>query len=87
MSEDKAITIHRGLQWLNTILLSVVGFLGIQTYKVIASDHEKIATHETRITVAEKDIINNSTALNFLTGRIEVISDQANKRERNYYEK
>ena len=41
-------------QWANSILLAVVGFFVIQTYLTITTDHEKLADHETRITVLEK---------------------------------
>jgi len=39
---------------LNTVLLSVIAFFGIWTFKIITGDHETLANHETRITVLEK---------------------------------
>lgn len=40
-------------QWANSILLGIVAFFVVQTYQTITSDHEKLANHETRITVIE----------------------------------
>jgi len=40
-------------QWANSILLGVVAFFVVQTYNTISNDHEKLANHETRITVIE----------------------------------
>lgn len=62
-------------QWLNTILISLVGFIGAKTYDLITSDHEKLATHETRITVVENVSKDTKDGLNFLTGRVDVLSD------------
>lgn len=41
-------------QWANSILLGIVAFFVVQTYLTITTDHERIANHETRITVMEK---------------------------------
>ena len=60
-------------QWANTILLGVVGFFVVQTYLTIQTDHETIGKHETRITVAEKDIDRAVSSLNILTGKVETI--------------
>lgn len=60
-------------QWANTILLGVVGFFVVETYRTIQADHETLNKHETRITVTERDLEHNSTALNILTGRFETI--------------
>lgn len=40
-------------QWANSILLGIVGFFVVQTYTTIQQDHDKLATHETRISVLE----------------------------------
>lgn len=40
-------------QWANSILLGIVGFFVIQTYTTIQTDHDKLATHETRISLLE----------------------------------
>ena len=40
-------------KWANSILLGVVSFFVIQTYSIIQTDHDKLATHETRISVLE----------------------------------
>ena len=40
-------------QWANSILLGVVAFFVVQTYQTISNDHERLANHETRITVIE----------------------------------
>ena len=40
-------------QWANSILLGIVAFFVVQTYQTISTDHEKLANHETRITVIE----------------------------------
>lgn len=61
-------------QWANTLLLGVVGFFVVETYRTIQADHETIGRHETRITVTEKDVDRASTALNILTGRVETLS-------------
>jgi hypothetical protein len=42
-------------QWANSILLLVVGFFASQTYYTIKEDHERIANHETRISVLESN--------------------------------
>lgn len=59
-------------QWANTILLGVVGFFAVQTYMVIITDHEKLANHETRITVIEAVERNRpmQTSMNKLTEAI-----------------
>lgn len=41
-------------QWVNSIMLVVIGFFAVQTYNTISNDHERIANHETRITVLER---------------------------------
>lgn len=48
-------------QWANTLLLfgltitgAIIAYIGDKTYSIIAGDHEKIAEHETRITVLER---------------------------------
>jgi len=40
-------------KWANSILLGVVSFFVIQIYSIIQTDHDKLATHETRISVLE----------------------------------
>lgn len=40
-------------QWANSILLGIVGFFVVQTYTTIQTDHDKLATHETRISLLE----------------------------------
>jgi len=40
-------------QWANSILLGIVGFFVVQTYTTIQQDHDRLATHETRISVLE----------------------------------
>lgn len=40
-------------QWANSILLGIVSFFVIQTYNTITKDHERLANHETRISVLE----------------------------------
>jgi len=40
-------------QWANSILLGIVAFFVVQTYQTISTDHERLANHETRITVIE----------------------------------
>lgn len=40
-------------QWANSILLAIVGFFVVQTYTTIQQDHDRLATHETRISVLE----------------------------------
>lgn len=60
-------------QWANTILLGVVGFFVVETYRTIQIDHETLNRHETRITVTEKDIDRAQSALNILTGRFETL--------------
>ena len=40
-------------QWFNSILLMVVGFFAVETYRTITSDHEVLANHEVRISVIE----------------------------------
>lgn len=40
-------------QWANSILLGIVGFFVVQTYTTIQADHDKLADHQTRITVLE----------------------------------
>ena len=41
-------------QWANSILLIIVGFFVEQTYSTVQQDHDKLYSHETRITVSEK---------------------------------
>jgi hypothetical protein len=43
-------------QWANSLLLGIVNFFVIQNYNLLQTDHEKLAAHETRITVAENSI-------------------------------
>ena len=43
-------------QWANSILLGIVGFFVVQSYNLLQSDHERISSHETRITVNERSI-------------------------------
>ena len=62
-------------QWANTILLGVVGFFVVQTYTTIQKDHEKLAEHETRITVTERNMEHTEKAVNFLTGKVEQSSN------------
>ena len=62
-------------QWMNTILLGIVGFFGVQTYLVITTDHEKLAVHETKITVCENTEQDIKNDVNFLTGRVNAISE------------
>ena len=40
-------------QWGNSILLAIVSFFVIETYRTITTDHEVLANHETRISVLE----------------------------------
>ena len=59
-------------QWANTILLGVVGFFVVETYRTIQADHETLNKHETRITVSERDIEGVKSSVNILVGRMEV---------------
>lgn len=52
--KDTGLALHRYLQYLNTVLLTVIGFFGMKTYDVIMQDHEKLANHEVRISVLEE---------------------------------
>jgi len=40
-------------QWVNTGLLTIVGFVGVATYNEIRTDHERIASHDTMLAVHE----------------------------------
>lgn len=42
-------------QWGNTILLSIIGFIGVQTYLMIMADHDRLYKIETRIAILEED--------------------------------
>lgn len=66
-------------QWANSLLLAIVGFFVVQTYRTISTDHERIAEHETRITVSESNMTTMRNNLSQLTGRVEVISDNRYK--------
>lgn len=48
-------------QWANTALLGIAVFFVVETYKTIKADHEKLANHETRITVVEKICLSEKT--------------------------
>lgn len=53
--------------WFNSILLTMVTFFVYKTYEKIDNDHERIANHETRITVLEKsEKRDNETSMVFL---------------------
>lgn len=51
-------------QWLNTMLLMVVGFFAVETYRTISTDHEVLAKHETRISVIESRMNGKQSAMN-----------------------
>lgn len=53
-------------QWVNSILLGIVGFFVIQTYNRITADHEVLAKHETRISVIESRMNGKQTAISLL---------------------
>ena len=57
-------------QWMNSLLLGVVSFFVIQTYLTITTDHEKLADHETRITVLEKTQGRTSKVFRFPTDAV-----------------
>jgi hypothetical protein len=57
-------------QWINSILLGIVGFFVIQTYITIQTDHEKIAGHETRLAVHDEKFKQHKTAINIVTGTV-----------------
>lgn len=53
-------------QWFNTLLLGVVGFFAIETYRTITADHEVLAKHETRISVIESRMNGKQNAISLL---------------------
>jgi len=70
-------------QWANSILLGVVAFFVVQTYHTITEDHERLANHETRITVIEavernrdKQTSMNEPCVAILPGEIKVKSEE-----------
>ena len=60
-------------QWANTILLGVVGFFVVETYRTIQTSAETLNKHETRVTVLEVSDKRHETQLNIMTGRIETL--------------
>lgn len=62
-------------QWVNSILLLIVGFIVRETYVTIKTDHEKLGLHETAIELNKADIQNVKTNVSLLSGRVEIISN------------
>lgn len=61
-------------QWVNTVLLGVVGFFAAQTYFLIQKDHETIGQHSTEIAVAKNDISALKGKDSFIMGYIQTLT-------------
>lgn len=66
-------------QWVNSILLLVVCFFARETYNTIKADHELLASHTTDISVTKSEVSQIKTNVNFLTGRVNAISEHNGK--------